>query len=235
MIKRIPASDRHFQDFGWLKTYWLFSFDNYFDPENKQFGSLRVFNDDIVSAAKGFNMHRHKEMEIVSIILSGAITHEDSIGTRERIKAGEVQVMSAGTGISHSEYNREDEDLHLYQIWFMPNKKELKPSYQQKDYSKVDRANRLLAVASGGAVDGALNINSDATLFLGNLEPGRQLEHNFDFDSDIKKKYFIYVESGKLQVNDTELSPGDQARIKDEASLAITASETAEFVMAEMW
>ena len=235
MIKRIQASDRHFQDFGWLKTYWLFSFDNYYDPENKQFGSLRVFNDDIVSAANGFDMHRHREMEIVSIILSGAITHEDSIGTRERIKTGEVQVMSAGTGISHSEYNREDEDLHLYQIWFMPKKRELKPSYQQKDFSKVDSANSLLAVASGDAIDGALYINSNATLYLGHLEPGQQLEYNFDFDFKISKKCFIYVTSGKLQVKDTELCPGDQARIEDEASLAISATETAEFVMAELW
>ena len=235
MIKRIPASDRHFQDFGWLKTYWLFSFDNYFDPENKQFGSLRVFNDDIVSGSNGFDMHRHREMEIVSIILSGTITHEDSIGTRERIKAGEVQVMSAGTGIEHSEYNREDKDLHLYQIWFMPNKKELKPSYQQKDFSKVDRANSLLAVASGDGINGALNINSDATLFLGHLEPGQQLEQNIDFDSEISKKYFIYVKSGKLQVNDTKLDAGDQARIEDEPSLAISATETAEFVLAELW
>jgi len=233
MIKKIPASKRYFSDFGWLKTYWLFSFDTYFDPENRQFGSLGVFNDDIVSPAKGFDMHRHREMEIVSIILSGAISHEDSIGTRERIKAGEVQVMSAGTGIMHSEYNCEDEDLHLYQIWFMPNKKELKPSYQQKDFSKVSGVNSLLAVASGKAVDDALLINSNATLFLGNLEPGRQLEHNFDFD--ISKKYFIYVTSGKLQVNDAELSSGDQARIEDEASLAISATETAEFVMAELW
>lgn len=233
MIKRIQASDRHFQDFGWLKTYWLFSFDNYYDPENKQFGSLRVFNDDIVSAAKGFDMHRHKEMEIVSIILSGAITHEDSIGTRERIKAGEVQVMSAGTGITHSEYNLESENLHLYQIWFMPNKKELKPSYQQKDFSILDKTNRLLAVASGKDESEALYISSNATLYLGNLEPDRQLEHNFDFN--IEKKYYIYVSSGRLQVNDTALSPGDQARIEDEASLAISATETAEFVLAELW
>ena len=233
MIKRIPASDRHFQDFGWLKTYWLFSFDTYYDPENKQFASLRVFNDDIVSAAKGFDMHRHKEMEIVSIILSGAITHEDSLGNGERIKAGEVQVMSAGTGIRHSEYNLESEDLHLYQIWFMPNKRELKPSYQQKDYSKHEKANRLLAAASGGAIDGALYINSNATLYLGHLEPGKQLEH--DFDSDIKKKYFIYVSSGNLKVNDRELSPGDQARIEHEASLDISAAETSEFVLTEMW
>ena len=231
MIKRIPASDRHFQDFGWLKTYWLFSFDNYFDPENRQFGSIRVFNDDIVIPGKGFGMHTHREMEIVSIILSGAITHEDSIGTSERIKAGEVQVMSAGTGIEHSEYNREDEDLHLYQIWFMPNKRELKPSYQQKDFSKIDRANSLLAVASGSAIDGALLINSNSTLYLGNLEPGRQLEHSFDS----QKKYFFYVRSGKLQVNDTELSSGDQARIENEASFTVSATETAEFVLAELW
>lgn len=231
MIKKIPASKRYFSDFGWLKSYWLFSFDNYFDPENRQFGSIRVFNDDIVIAGKGFGMHPHREMEIVSIILSGAITHEDSIGTSERIKAGEVQVMSAGTGIEHSEYNREDEDLHLYQIWFMPNKRELKPSYQQKDFSKIDRANSLLAVASGSAIDGALLINSNSTLYLRNLEPGRQLEHNFDS----QKKYFIYLTSGKLQVNDTEFEPGDQARIKDEDSFTVSATETAEFVLTELW
>ena len=233
MINKIPASKRYFSSFGWLKSYWLFSFNSYIDPNNTQFGSLRVFNDDIVIPGKGFDMHPHNEMEIVTFILSGAITHEDSIGTKERIKAGEVQVMSAGTGITHSEYNREDEDLHLYQIWFMPNKRELKPSYQRKDYSKHEKTNRLLAVASGGSVDGALNINSNATLFLGHLEPSQQLEQNFDFE--IEKKYFIYVRSGKLQVNDTELSSGDQGRIEDEASLAISAPETSEFVLAELW
>ena len=233
MIKKIPASKRYLSSFGWLKSYWLFSFNSYIDPNNTQFGSLRVFNDDIVIPGKGFSMHCHREMEIVTVILSGTVTHEDDIGNKERIKAGEVQVMSAGTGITHSEYNREDEDLHLYQIWFIPNKRELKPSYQQKDYSKQEKTNRLLAVASGGSIDGALNINSNATLFLGHLEPGQQLEQNFDFN--IEKKYFIYVRSGKLRVNDTELSSGDQGRIDNEASLAISAPETSEFVLAEMW
>ncbi|MCH7691507.1 MAG: pirin family protein [candidate division Zixibacteria bacterium] len=231
MINKIPASKRYFSSFGWLKSYWLFSFNSYIDPNNTQFGSLRVFNDDIVIPGKGFSMHSHREMEIVTVILTGTITHEDDIGNKERIKAGEVQVMSAGTGLSHSEYNREDEDLHLYQIWFMPNKRELNPAYQQKDFSKVDRANSLLAVASGGAIDDALIINSNAALFLGNLEPGKQLEHNFDGH----KKYFIYVSSGKLQVNEIEIDSGDQARIEDEASVAISALETSEFVLAELW
>ncbi len=172
MIKITKAESRHFQDHGWLKTYWLFSFDSYYDPANIQFGALRVFNDDKVAEGKGFDMHRHREMEIVSIVLSGAITHQDSLGNRKRVKAGEVQVMSAGTGIMHSEYNQEQKELHLYQIWFLPNKSGLTPSYDQKDFSKVDKTNQLVAVASGKNDKDALYINSDARLLLGQLERG---------------------------------------------------------------
>lgn len=230
MIKKIDASSRQFQDLGWLKTYWLFSFDNYFDPNNVSFGALRVFNDDKVAPGKGFDMHRHREMEIVSIILNGAISHEDSIGNRERIKAGEVQVMSAGSGIKHSEYNLEDKELHLYQIWFMPNKTDLKPSYDQKDYSKTDKSNKLLAVASGKNIDGALYISSDATMYLGNLEKGRSLEHKLS-END---KCFIYVTSGKLSVNETEIGAGDQARIENESKLELSANDTTDFLFIDL-
>ena len=231
MIDVIPSASRHFQDIGWLKTYWLFSFDNYFDPNNVGFGSLRVFNDDVVEPGRGFDRHRHREMEIVSIIHSGAIHHEDSMGNRERIKAGEVQVMSAGSGVKHSEYNLEDKELHLYQIWLMPNQSDLKPSYDQKDFSKVDKSNRLLAVASGRNVNEALYINSDATLYLGNLEKGKTLEQEIDKNA----KCFIYLTIGKLSINGTELSASDQARIENETRLELSAVDNTNFVLMDLY
>ncbi len=231
MINIIEADSRHFQDHGWLKTHWLFSFDSYYDPDNIQFGALRVFNDDIVAPGQGFDMHRHSEMEIVSIILSGAISHEDSMGNRKRVKAGEVQVMSAGTGVKHSEYNLENKELHLYQIWFLPNKSGLIPSYDQKDFSKVDKTNKLVAVASGKNDNEALYINSDARLMLGHLEKGSSLTHTVE----VNDKIFIYVTSGKLLVNEIVFGEGDQARIERESELSLSAEEAANFILIELF
>ena len=232
MINIIKAESRHFRDHGWLKTYWLFSFDSYYDPDNVQFGALRVFNDDIVASGQGFDMHRHREMEIVSIILSGAISHEDSMGNRKRVKAGEVQVMSAGTGVRHSEYNLEQKELHLYQIWFLPNKNDLTPAYDQKDFSKIDKSNRLLTIASGKEDDNeSLFINSDARLNLGHLEKGKSLMHQ----AGKNDKVFIYVTDGKLSVNGNELKSGDQARIENESQLQLSAFESANFIIIDLF
>ncbi|MGH8014661.1 MAG: pirin family protein [Candidatus Zixiibacteriota bacterium] len=232
MINLFKADARHFQDNGWLKTFWLFSFDSYYDPNNIQFGALRVFNDDKVAPGQGFDMHRHREMEIVSIVISGAITHQDSLGNKKRVKAGEVQVMSAGTGIMHSEYNLDQKELHLYQIWFLPNKPGLIPSYDQKDFSKVDGLNKLLAVASGKSDDNdALYINSDTRLNLGHLEKGKSLNHA----PAENQKTYIYVSSGKLSVNGNTLKPGDQAKIEEERSLNLTAGETSKFVLIDLF
>lgn len=129
MIKIIPKGKRHFSDFGWLKTYWLFSFSDYFDPDNTRFGALRVFNDDIVAPGTGFPTHPHREMEIITIVLEGEITHKDSMGNKMVIRAGDVQRMSAGTGIIHSEFNLGDEPVHFYQIWIYPDEAELQPGY----------------------------------------------------------------------------------------------------------
>jgi len=231
MIRTIPAASRHFQDHGWLKTFWLFSFDSYFDPENVQFGALRVFNDDKVSPGQGFDMHRHREMEIISIILAGAITHRDSIGNSEKVKTGEVQVMSAGTGIMHSEYNLENKELHLYQIWISPNKSGLTPSYYQRGFSKADKANRLLPVASGESQGVALFISANATVYLGNLEKGKRIEHS----AEGKTKCFIYMTGGNLDVNGTSISAGDQARIKNEDILTLEAKVNSDFVLIDLY
>ena len=231
MINVINSDKRHFQDYDWLKTYWLFSFDSYYDPNNVQFGALRVFNDDKVASGQGFDMHRHREMEIVSIVLSGAITHQDSLGNKERVKAGEVQVMSAGTGVRHSEFNLEQKELHLYQIWILPNKSGLTPSYDQKDFSKIDKSNKLVAVASGKNDDDALYINSDARLLLGHLKKGKSLTH----EAGQSDKVFIYVTDGELAVNENTLSAGYQARIENESQITFSAVQSTNFVMIELF
>lgn len=232
MIDIIKAKERHFQNHGWLKTFWLFSFDSYYNPKNVQFGALRVFNDDKVEAGQGFDMHRHREMEIVTIVLSGAITHQDSLGNRKRVIAGEIQVMSAGTGIKHSEYNLEDKELHLYQIWFLPNQSELTPSYDQKDFSKIERSNRLLTVTSGKNEDNdALYINADARLSLGQLDKAKSFKHT----TGQNEKAFVYVIDGKLKVNGLDLKSGDQARIESEGDLYFSGEEATNFVLIDLY
>ena len=134
MIEIIKADRRHFSDFGWLKTYWLFSFSGYFDPQNIQFGALRVFNDDVVDPGTGFPTHPHEEMEIVTIVLEGEMTHADSMGNKAKIEAGDVQRMSAGAGLAHSEFNLAEKPVHFYQIWMFPDKAGLTPSYDQRHY-----------------------------------------------------------------------------------------------------
>ena len=149
----IRAKDRHFNDAGWLKTYWLFSFSDYYDENNVELGNLRVFNDDIVKAGKGFGMHPHSEMEIVTIILEGELTHQDDQGNKDTIKKGEVQIMTAGTGIVHSEWNYSDKDCHLYQIWLYPNKKGLNPSYRKSGELNSDAKVHVLELKKGERLD----------------------------------------------------------------------------------
>ena len=152
MIQVIRADERHFTDFDWLKTYWLFSFSEYYDPTNIQFGALRVFNDDVVAPHTGFGTHPHEEMEIITIVLDGEVTHEDSLGTKAVMRAGDVQRMSAGTGIHHSEFNLGEVPAHFYQIWIYPDTSGLPPSYDQKSFAGTVWTNRLVPVASGQGV-----------------------------------------------------------------------------------
>ena len=230
MIRTIRADERYFSDFGWLRTYWLFSFDSYYDPNNVQFGALRVFNDDVVKPGAGFPTHPHREMEIVTAVLSGEITHQDSIGNKTVIKAGDVQRMSAGTGIAHSEQNLGDKPVHLYQIWIHPGERGLTPSYDQKSFANVSRKNQLLPVASGRKTPGSVLIHSDSTIYLSDLDAGASI----DFEPGNSRGVFVYVTSGDLGINDTRLMTKDQARIDDESHLRIEAYDDTSLILIDV-
>jgi redox-sensitive bicupin YhaK (pirin superfamily) len=230
MIKTIRANERYFSDFGWLKTYWLFSFDHYYDPANLQFGSLRVFNDDVVEANTGFPTHPHREMEIITTVLAGEVTHQDSMGNKTVIKAGEVQRMSAGTGITHSEYNRGKAPVHFYQIWILPGERRLKPSYDQRSFSSEQRMNRLLPVASGDPSRDAVTLNADATIYIADFDAG----HGVTLPVGDSRGVFVYITSGDLGVNDERLTTKDQARITDVKSLVIEAYDKTSLVLIDV-
>ncbi|MBI3872130.1 MAG: pirin family protein [candidate division Zixibacteria bacterium] len=229
MIKIIPAAQRHFQDFGWLATHWLFSFDTYYDPDNLQFGSLRVFNDDVVQAG-GFPPHPHAEMEIITIVLSGEVTHSDSMGNKTIIRSGDVQRMTAGTGIRHSEFNFGDEPLHLYQIWITPDRPRQTPSYDQKTIPLASLKNRLWAVASSQDYPDAVHLNTDATIYLGDFDAG----HAHEFRNQKVRRLFVYLTSGQLEINGTLLGAGDQARMEGESLLKTKAQEACRFIVIDI-
>jgi redox-sensitive bicupin YhaK (pirin superfamily) len=223
----IPANKRHFTDMGWLQTYWLFSFSNYYDPANMGHGKLRVFNDDVVKAGTGFPTHPHEEMEIVTIVLQGEISHKDSMGNGGVIRAGEVQRMSAGTGLTHSEYNDADQDLHFYQVWILPDQDGLVPSYEQKKYPEAEFKNVLFPLASGQNKAGAVSFHTDATIYRSQLEAGRQLQHHTFPD----RKLFVYLTSGSLRVNGETLTDMDQARLDSVELLELVSDKDSDFIL----
>lgn len=226
----IRANDRHFKDFGWLQTYWLFSFAEYYDPENIQFGALRVFNDDVVQPQTGFGTHPHEEMEIITLILEGEVTHEDSLGNMAVIRAGDVQRMSAGTGITHSEFNLGNVPVHFHQIWIYPDTSSLAPSYDQKTFAGVNRKNRLLPVASGQGLPDVVTFHTDATIYLSELEA----HHTLMFETERSRRVFLYIADGDLEVLGEQLHPKDQARIDPEAALTLTAHSDVSFVLIDV-
>ena len=178
MIQVRKAAERGHFDHGWLNTYHTFSFADYYDPAHMGFRSLRVINDDRVQPGAGFGMHGHRYMEIVTYVLEGTLEHRDSLGNGERIRAGELQRMTAGTGVRHSEFNpSQSEWVHLYQIWLLPEREGLEPSYEQKAFPEEERRNRLRLVASPDGRDGSLSIRQDARLFLATLDDGREVQH----------------------------------------------------------
>lgn len=230
MIKKISAHNRFHVQHEWLSTYHLFSFANYYDPENMNFGALRVFNDDTIDGNSGFGPHGHRDMEIVTIVLQGELTHKDSMGNIGTIKAGEVQYMSAGTGVTHAEMNAKNEPVHLYQIWISPDEKGLEPLYAQKDFSSIPNKNILLPVVSNASAENTLYIRSKATMYTSLLETGKSVKHSVDGNQGV----FIYVTEGALVLNGVECQVGDQLRIEGEDSLLITATENAQFVLIQV-
>jgi len=227
MNKIIRAGERYFSDHGWLKSCWLFSFADYYDPDNVQFGALRVFNDDIVAPQSGFPTHPHREMEIITLVLDGAITHEDSMGNRTVVKAGEVQRMSAGTGVRHSEFNLEDKPVHLYQIWIVPGTPRLPPSYAQKHFAPELWRNRLLPVASGQGLPDTVTFHTDATIYRSDLDAGQKI----DYAAGAGRAVFIYLLHGRLSVNGEEIARNDQLRTHPQGPLHLTAAENMGFIL----
>lgn len=226
------AETRGNANHGWLQSYHTFSFANYYNPERMHFGVLRVLNDDTVSAGMGFGTHPHDNMEIISIPLEGDLEHKDSIGNTTVIKNGDIQVMSAGTGVKHSEYNKNsDKSVKFLQIWVFPNKKDVQPRYDQITLNKEDRVNKLQQILSPNADDAGVWIHQDAWFHLGEFEAGKSEAYT------IKRKgngVYIFVLSGKLKVNDQELGVRDGYGIWDTESLTLHASEKAEVLVMDV-
>ena len=230
MIQVIRAARRHFSDRGWLKTFWLFSFSDYYDPENIRFGGLRVFNDDVVEPGTGFPTHPHDEMEIVTIVLAGEMTHEDSMGHTAVIRANDVQRMSAGTGLTHSEFNRAASPVHFYQIWIPPNQRGLEPSYDQRSFPPDAIRNTLCPVASGHGHANAVTLHADAAIYRARLDAAQVAA----FKADAARRVFVYVTDGKVDVGGERLRRGDQARITPDGLIAIKAVQTTDLVLVDV-
>ena len=204
---------------GWLNTYHTFSFADYYDDQWVHFRTLRVMNEDRIASNQGFGMHPHRDMEIITYVLSGAVAHTDSMGNSGIIKPGDVQRMSAGTGIFHSEVNPLAEELYLYQIWILPKQKNVTPTYEQKRFEDAEKKNNLRLVASPNGADGSVTIGQDAKLFASLLEKGKNVSY------DIEKERAVWVQcvSGVVSVNGLELKTGDAAAITEEQKLVIEA------------
>ena len=231
MIEVRPFAQLGAARHGWLDAHHHFSFAEYYDPERMSWGSLRVWNDDEIAPHSGFPPHPHRDMEIITYIRQGAITHKDSLGNMGRTEAGDVQVMSAGSGIRHSEFNLEDQPTRLFQIWIQPNQAGLPPSWGSKPFPKGERAGAFVTLASGYAEDSdALPIRADARLAAATLAKGQSAEYPLGS----KRKAYLVGASGRFEVNGIKAEARDGVAIKDEAVLRITALEDSELVLVDM-
>ena len=231
MMDIIHSETRGSANHGWLQAKHTFSFAKYYDPERVQFGSLRVINEDRIAPDQGFGMHPHRDMEIVTYVIAGAIEHKDSMGNGTIITAGEVQRMTAGTGVLHSEFNHSSEDeLHLLQIWILPEKTGLEPGYEQQRFGRESKLNRLRLVGSRDGADGSMTIHQDVNLYASVLEAGVELAHAPGQD----RRAFVQVVEGDLKVDGRMLSAGDGARIEGQDRIEFSAITEAEFLLFDM-
>lgn len=227
------ADDRYFANHGWLKSYHSYSFADYYDPENMYFSYMRVLNDDFLAPATGFDLHPHREMEIISIPLAGELEHKDSTGNTEVIVPGQIQRMSAGTGIYHSEYNASfEKTLNFLQLWFFPTSKDIEPSYETITYGLDNLRNALLPVVSAEPKEShTASIHQDLTLYLSKPEKG----HTLTFKQNPDRSTYIFVLEGQLSLNDgTILNRRDDARITDAADIVITPNEDSHFMLIDL-
>ncbi len=225
------ANERGHADHGWLDSHHTFSFANYYDPKHMGFHSLRVLNDDIIQGGGGFPFHAHDNMEIFSYVTEGALEHKDSMGNGSVLRRGDVQLMSAGTGVEHSEFNHlKDAPTHLYQIWIRPAEKGLEPNYQERHYDDAELANQLKVIVSPDGRDGSLVIRQDAVIYAGRLAAGRSASHALFAGRNI----WVQVLSGRVTVDEETLEAGDAASRSEAGTLQITARTDAEVLVFDL-
>lgn len=232
MIKIIRTNEHYKNELGWLTTYHHFSFGEYFDPNKMNFGPLRVFNDDIVQPGTGFDFHRHQDMEIITYLIEGELEHKDNQGNHGVIHPGEVQRMTAGSGIIHSEYNHSKKNpLRLLQMWVFANKKGLQPSWEQKKFQKEQRLNRLLPIVMPeNSNNNALHIHQDASFYISTLTEGTEVVHELKTG----RKAYLFVIEGQIQLNGKEMQTRDAAKIENEKMLTIKGLKPTELILIEL-
>ncbi len=225
------GTERGYADHGWLKSFHSFSFADYFDPQHVEFGPLRVINEDRVAPSEGFGTHGHRDMEIISYVLSGELAHKDSMGHGSTIRPGDVQRMSAGRGVLHSEFNGSaDQPVHFLQIWIQPDRQRIEPSYEEKRFDSEDKRGRLRLIASPDRADGSVLIHQDARVYAGlfnenehaalQVQPGRRI--------------YVHVARGSITANDTKLAAGDALKLTDATRLSLDNGQQAEVIVFDL-
>lgn len=231
MIEMRPASQRGHADHGWLNSFHTFSFAEYFDSQQMGWGALRVINDDTVSAGQGFGAHGHRDMEILSYVLDGALEHKDSMGTGSVIRPGDVQLMSAGTGVRHSEFNHSHTDpAHFLQIWIVPKFTGTRPSYQQRQFDDAGKRGRLQLIVSSDGRDDSLRIGQDAQIYAALLDADERAVHSLASG----RRAYVHVARGLLTLNGQPMSAGDGAKISDETDLVLADGSDAEVLLFDL-
>ena len=231
MIDIRKSDERGHANHGWLDSRFTFSFADYFDSEHVQFRTLRVINDDHIAGGGGFPMHPHRDMEIVTYVLEGALEHRDSMGNGSVIRPGDVQYMSAGTGVTHSEFNAsKNEPVHLYQIWMFPEKKGLKPVYDQKNFSEAEKQGKLRIVVSPDGREGSVKIRQDNELYAAVLAPGESVRHELQPG----RHAYIQVARGSVKLNGKQLAEGDGAAMSEDKAVELTGIKDAEVLLFDL-
>jgi len=231
VIKIRKSKDRGHFDHGWLRTAHTFSFGDYFSAENMGFRTLRVINEDYVEPGKGFSTHSHRDMEIVTYVLEGSLEHKDSMGNASVIRPGEVQRMSAGTGVTHSEFNASDKEwVHLLQIWILPERKGIAPGYEQRHFPKEEKDGRWRLVASRDGVNGSVSFFQDSKIYAATLS----VSQNLDYVNPAKRGSWLQVARGTLQLNGKPLEAGDGVSIEDHETLHLSDGQDAEVLLFDL-
>lgn len=231
MISLRQSRERGYADHGWLKSFHSFSFAGYYDPQHMGWGNLRVINEDRIAPGTGFDTHGHRDMEIITYILRGALGHKDSMGNGSTIRPGDVQRMSAGKGVLHSEFNHEkDGQTHLLQIWIEPNVRGIAPSYEQKHFAESDKRGRLRLVASGDGRDGSVTIHQDAAVYAGLFDGGERATHPLGPG----RRAYLHVARGAVTINGRSLGAGDALKVADAAEIVIEGGRESEVLLFDL-